>query len=61
MKNVPSDELKKVSGGTTVISGPIINAIVGVITLIEDIGKGFGSSIRRIIDNNLCTLEWKTL
>ena len=57
MEKVSNCKLKEVTGGTTTISGSIITAVVGVITLIEDIGKGFGSSIRRIIDNNLCTLE----
>lgn len=57
MKNVSKKDLKEITGGTTSISGPIITAVVNVINLIEDIGRGLGSAIRRIKDDNLCTLE----
>ena len=57
MKKIETKNLEKIYGGTTTVSGPIINALVNVINVLKDAGISFGSSIRRIAENNLCPLE----
>lgn len=57
MSNLNKEQLMKISGGTTTISGPIINAIVNVINIIKEAGYSIGSGIRRIAENDLCPLE----
>ncbi len=39
------------------ISGPIINAVVAVIKVLQEAGYGLGSGIRRIAEGNICPLE----
>ncbi len=51
-----NNNLSKIVGGTT-ISGTIINAFTNVIKVLLDAGEGVGSSIRRIVDNNMCPLK----
>ncbi len=48
--------LKEVCGGTT-ISGTVLNGMVNLIKILYEAGKSTGSSIRRIIDGNLCPLR----
>ncbi len=48
-------ELKQINGGS--ISATLINAIVKGISLILELGKSLGSSIRRITSGNTCSLE----
>ena len=57
MKVINSNELDTIKGGNTSITGPIINAIVNVIKVLQDAGFELGSGIRRISENNLCPLE----
>ena len=57
MKELNSELLMKISGGTTTISGPIINAIVNVINVIKEAGYSIGSGLRRISEKELCPLE----
>ena len=57
MKKIDSELTMKIFGGTNTISGPIINAIANVISLIKDAGYSIGSGIRRIVENELCPLE----
>ena len=54
---INSNELDTIKGGNTSITGPIINAIVNVIKVLQDAGFELGSGIRRISENNLCPLE----
>ncbi len=56
MKEVTTDELNKITGGTD-ISASIINAFVNVIKLLIDAGENVGSSIRRVATNNICPLK----
>ena len=48
--------LKEIYAGSSV-SGTIINAFIKIIGMMYDAGKGLGSSIRRLGENNLCPLE----
>lgn len=49
--------LDEVIGGSNYISGTIINSFVNVIKLLMEAGKGVGSSIRRIAEDDLCPLK----
>lgn len=49
-------ELKMIVGGAT-ISGTLINSIIKGVNSILDIGRYFGSSIRRLIGRNACPLR----
>lgn len=57
MKKVDEEKLDNISGGNTSITGPIINAVVNVIKIIQDAGHALGSGIRRISEDKLCPLE----
>lgn len=46
-------ELKKIIGGAT-ISGTLINSFCKGIEIILEVGRSFGSAIRRLGDHNTC-------
>ncbi len=46
------EELKEINGGS--ISGAIITSVIKGIAKIYEIGRGIGSSIRRIITKRFC-------
>lgn len=48
--------LNHIIGGAT-ISGTLINAFTNIIKVLHEAGTGVGSSIRRIVDNNMCPLK----
>lgn len=51
-------KLESIKGGEAMtISGPIINAVVAVIKVLQDAGYSLGSGIRRISEGNICPLE----
>ena len=49
-------ELKKIKAGAT-FSASLINALVRGINSFLDVGRYFGSSIRRFIGGNSCPLK----
>ena len=55
MKKIEDNVLYEIEGGTS-ISGTLINAFVDGINTIMDVGRSFGSAIRRIVSGNLCEL-----
>jgi len=57
MKKIEDERLDTITGGNTTVTGPIINAFVSVIKVIQEAGQALGSGIRRISENNLCPLE----
>ena len=57
MKKIEEEKLENIKGGNTSITGPIINAFVNIIKVIQEAGQAFGSGIRRISEDNLCPLE----
>ena len=57
MEKIDEEKLSTIKGGTTSITGPIINAFVSVIKVIQEAGQALGSGIRRISEDNLCPLE----
>ena len=42
MKSIDNKQLDAIKGGNTTISGPIINAIVNVIKVLQEAGFEFG-------------------
>ncbi len=54
MVNLTNDELMNISGGG--ISAALISATARIVGTIYDIGRAFGSAIRRISSGNVCRL-----
>lgn len=52
MKELTKEEMKCINGNG--LTGTLINAVRNGILSIVDIGRYFGSSIRRLIERNLC-------
>ena len=57
MIKIEDDKLDHISGGDSTITGPIINAIVNIITLIREAGYDLGSGIRRMAEDEVCPLN----
>ena len=56
LKKLNISELKKIKAGAT-FSASLINALVRGINSFLDVGRYFGSSIRRFIGGNSCPLK----
>ena len=56
LKKLDISELKKIKAGAT-FSASLINALVRGINSFLDVGRYFGSSIRRFIGGNSCPLK----
>ncbi len=52
MKELTKDEMLNISGGA--LSGALLTALFKGLNIFTDIGRYFGSAIRRLVDNNLC-------
>lgn len=50
-----SQVLKEIHGGE--ISGSLISSVVKGITILLELGRSLGSSIRRLIDKDICYYE----
>lgn len=58
MNAIKDKELEEITGGQIEsVTGPIINAVVNVVKILQDAGYNLGSGIRRIFENNMCPLE----
>ena len=57
MRKIEQKNLEKMSGGDSSITGPIINAVANIITLIHDAGYDLGSGFRRMAEDKICPLE----
>ena len=55
MEKLNYRELKTIEGGET-ISGTLINAFVSGIKAVLEVGRSFGTAIRRIKDKQLCEI-----
>ncbi len=53
MKELNKNEMLKINAGASV-TGTLVNSIFKGVTIFTDLGRYLGSSIRRIIDKNLC-------
>ncbi len=57
MERVKEEELKNISGGGITFNATYLNAIYKISSLLFDIGRELGSSIRRISSNQVCSLK----
>ena len=59
MKKLKKQELVLVAGGINLrtLTGTLINAFVKAGKYIYELGRSFGSSVRRINEKNLCPLN----
>ena len=57
MKKININKLENIIGGSSYVSGTIINAFVNVVKLLMTAGEDVGSSIRRMTEKNMCPLE----
>lgn len=56
MKKLNKNEMLKVKGGATWYSASFINAISRASSTLMDIGRSFGSAIRRAISGSICPI-----
>lgn len=54
MKTLTDNELMSVSGGG--ISAAFISAAARLVSTVYDIGRAFGSAIRRVTSGNICKI-----
>ena len=52
MKNLTNDELMNISGGG--LTAAFLTATAKLVNTVYDIGRAFGSAIRRISSGNVC-------
>ena len=52
MKELSTSEMKNISGGGT-ISGSLFSALAKGFNVFVDMGRALGSSIRRLVSNNM--------
>lgn len=52
MKQLTKEEMKQISAGA--INGTLLNAILRGANIFIDVGRCFGSALRRITSRNLC-------
>ncbi len=57
MSKVDNFELDAILGGASTISGTVVSALTGIVRVLYDAGHAVGSSIRRIVEKDLCPLE----
>lgn len=58
MKKIKEENLDNISGGTTLnLSASLLNSFSKIVEVVFEIGVGFGSSMRRISENNVCPLK----
>ena len=50
-----TEEMLKIEGGG--IASPMINALTKAVTALYDLGKGFGSALRRAISGKYCPVR----
>ncbi len=58
MNKIKKEQLDFISGGTTLnLSASLLNSFSKIVEIVFEIGVGFGSSMRRIGENNICPLK----
>ena len=57
MKKINDKDLLLIVGGSTTLSGTILNQLNKLINILVDSGKSLGSSIRRISEDKICPLD----
>ncbi len=54
-KELNNYEMEKINGGT--ITSSMINAIISAVGIILELGEKTGSSIRRLVEGNMCQVS----
>ena len=57
MKKINDKDLLLIVGGSSTLSGTILNQLNKLISILVDSGKSLGSSIRRISEDKICPLD----
>ena len=61
MKKITNKKLSKIIGGTTIesltLTAALLNSFSKIIELVYEIGLGFGSSVRRMGEENICSTK----
>ena len=57
MSIIDDNKLETIKGGTSTLTSTMVNAFTNIIKILFDAGRSFGSSFRRISENNLCPLD----
>jgi len=52
---IRKEELINIYGGAS-LSGTLLNSIIKGVNAFLDLGRSFGSALRRIFSNNICPL-----
>lgn len=52
--NLKNQELIEIRGGSTAISGTLLNSIARMIESVMDVGRSLGTAIRMIYSNKTC-------
>ncbi|MDD6223901.1 MAG: bacteriocin [bacterium] len=55
MKKLTEEELRNIEGGMS-ISGTLLNSVSTLFKTVSNLGRSFGSAIRRIGSNKMCSL-----
>ncbi len=57
MRRLTDEELKNIVGGGLNLTGSLIKNILDSIELFLEIGRSFGTSIRRIANKGICSIN----
>ena len=58
MEKIDDAKMCAITGGDSgYVSGPIINAVVAVIKVLQEAGYNLGSGMRRIVEGEMCPLK----
>ena len=57
MKKLNKKEMLEINGGAIDITSSFINALTNAAEVLLELGRSFGSSIRRIFEHNSCSLK----
>ena len=57
MKEIAEKKQMAIVGGSTTLSGTILNQLNKLIDILVDSGRTLGTSIRRIVEDKICPLD----
>lgn len=57
MKEIEEKKQMLIVGGSTTLSGTILNQLNKLIDILVDSGRTLGTSIRRIVEDKICPLD----
>lgn len=57
MEKLVENELMNIQGGSVTFNSTYLNAIYKLSSLLFDVGRELGSSIRRVASNSVCPIK----